>query len=102
MGVSPAWLTTEIIVHKLMIYAFVALDCGWNVPIACSLRAFDGLICQPAAIIRLITNLAKPGDFILMHEGHSENVSTILGVVEELQRRGFSFVMVTDAQMIQG
>lgn len=70
--------------------------------IAWSLRAHDGLICRTASVIQRIVNAVRTGDIILMHERGSENLDAILGVVDELQRRGFSFVIPTDAQLIQG
>ncbi len=70
--------------------------------IAWTLRAHDGLICRTTSVIQRIVKTAQPGDIILMHERGSENVDAILGVVDALQRRGFSFVIPTDAQLIQG
>ncbi len=70
--------------------------------IAWTLRAHDGLICRTTSVIHRIVKAAQPGDIILMHERGSVNVDAILGVVDALQRRGFSFVIPTDAQLIQG
>lgn len=88
-GIKNLFLKRVLIARKLRMIAW-------------TLRAHDGLICRTTSVIRRIVQTARAGDIILMHERGSENLDAILGVVDELQRRGFSFVIPTDAQLIQG
>lgn len=66
---------------------------GW------SARGRDGVSSPPQPVIDRILAAVKPGAIIVLHEGRPRNIETILRVVEELQQRGFTFVVPTDEQL---
>jgi peptidoglycan/xylan/chitin deacetylase (PgdA/CDA1 family) len=67
---------------------------AWNV------RGHDGLNCNPDAVARRVEAQAAPGAVIVLHEGKPRSNEAILRVVDELQARGFSFVIPDDDQLI--
>ena len=68
--------------------------------IAWSIRGRDGLECKPEAVARRVGAGISPGAIILLHEGRERSNEAILRVVDELQERGFSFVIPGDDQLI--
>ncbi len=67
--------------------------------IAWSVRGGDGIDCEPAAVVRRVAERAHPGAIVLLHEGRPRSNETILGVIDALQQRGFSFVIPEDEQL---
>jgi hypothetical protein len=66
---------------------------GWSV------RSGDGLCREPGAVVRRVLSRAVPGGIILMHEGRSQSIESILRTVDELRALGFSFAIPKDAQL---
>lgn len=62
---------------------------GW------SARGFDGVDCQPAAVVERIVADLGPGAIVLLHEGaaHGHNLAIIEAVLQALQDRGLSAVL---------
>jgi len=67
---------------------------AWNV------RGRDGLNCDPDAVARRVGARVAPGAVIVLHEGKKRSNEAILRVVDELQERGYSFVIPDDGQLI--
>jgi peptidoglycan/xylan/chitin deacetylase (PgdA/CDA1 family) len=61
--------------------------------IAWSVRGYDGAVCRPGPIIRRVARGASPGCIILLHEGRARSNEAILGVVDTLLAKGYSFVI---------
>lgn len=57
---------------------------GW------SARGYDGVDCQPAAVVERIAAQLGPGAIVLLHEGaaHGHNLAIIEAVLQALQDRG--------------
>jgi peptidoglycan/xylan/chitin deacetylase (PgdA/CDA1 family) len=68
--------------------------------IAWSVRGRDGVDCDPDAVARRVGARVSPGAVILLHEGQKRSNEAILRVVDELQERGYSFVIPDDEQLI--
>ncbi|MGB8166430.1 MAG: polysaccharide deacetylase family protein [Chthoniobacteraceae bacterium] len=68
--------------------------------IAWTVRGRDGVACEPARIARRVGERARPGAIILLHEGRPRSNEAILRVIDELQQRGFSFVIPEDEQLV--
>jgi len=67
---------------------------AWNV------RGRDGLNCDPDTVARRVAARVAPGAVIVLHEGKKRSNEAILRVVDELQERGYSFVIPDDDQLI--
>ncbi|MGC3989835.1 MAG: polysaccharide deacetylase family protein [Chthoniobacteraceae bacterium] len=67
--------------------------------VAWNIRGHDGLICDVEKVVERVVPQAHPGGIILLHEGRAKSNQTILRVVEELQNRGYSFVIPADDQL---
>lgn len=67
--------------------------------IAWTVRGNDGLECDPERVARRVAERARPGAIILLHEGRPRSNEAILRVIDELQQRGFSFVIPDDEQL---
>ena len=67
--------------------------------IAWSVRGGDGIDCEPAVVARRVAERAHPGAIVLLHEGRPRSNEAILGVIDALQQRGFSFVIPDDEQL---
>jgi len=67
--------------------------------VAWNIRGHDGLICDVEKVVERVVTQARPGSIILLHEGRPKSNRTILRVIEELQNRGYSFVIPADDQL---
>lgn len=67
---------------------------GWSV------RGHDGVHCDPEAVARRVAAQVKSGAIVLLHEGRARSNEAILRVVDELQARGYSFVIPGDEQLV--
>jgi len=67
--------------------------------IAWNIRGHDGIVCEPEAVVKRVVAQVKPGAIILLHEGRPRSLETILAVIQELQNRGYSFVIPADDQL---
>lgn len=67
--------------------------------VAWSVRGHDGVQCEPELVARRVAERARPGAIVLLHEGRPRSNEAILRVIDELQRRGFSFVIPDDEQL---
>ena len=66
---------------------------AWNV------RGLDGMKCDPELVARRVAERAQPGAIVLLHEGRPRSNEAILRDIDELQQRGFSFVIPDDEQL---
>jgi peptidoglycan/xylan/chitin deacetylase (PgdA/CDA1 family) len=60
---------------------------GWSV------RGFDSFGDDVARVVRRIVPRTGAGSIVVMHQGRAFSVACISGVVDELQGRGYSFVV---------
>ena len=67
--------------------------------IAWTVRGRDGMQCEPEKVARHVAAHAHPGAILLLHEGRPRSNEAILRVIDELQQRGFSFVIPDDEQL---
>jgi peptidoglycan/xylan/chitin deacetylase (PgdA/CDA1 family) len=67
--------------------------------VAWSVRGNDGVHCEPELVARRVADRAVPGAIILLHEGRPRSNEAILRVVDQLQQRGFDFVIPDDEQL---
>jgi peptidoglycan/xylan/chitin deacetylase (PgdA/CDA1 family) len=73
--------------------------------IAWSVRGFDGIRCEPAAVIQRIIPRLFPGAIILMHEGKRSataaqtSIECIMRLVEEIRGAGYDFVIPDDTDL---
>jgi peptidoglycan/xylan/chitin deacetylase (PgdA/CDA1 family) len=80
VGFKHAWLHRALTKRRLR---FIS----WSV------RAHDGLRCDPAVVLGRISARTDPGAILLLHEGRARSVETILAAVDHLIERGFRFVI---------
>lgn len=55
-----------------------------------------------AADVAAVLRNVKPGDTVLMHDSFRPSVTAALRIVDELQRRGYRFVTVSELLTVQG
>ncbi|MEI9893626.1 MAG: polysaccharide deacetylase family protein [Chthoniobacter sp.] len=67
---------------------------GWSV------RGKDGVTCEPEAVARRVGERVSPGAIVLLHEGRARSNEAILRVIDDLQERGYSFVIPADEQLV--
>jgi peptidoglycan/xylan/chitin deacetylase (PgdA/CDA1 family) len=67
---------------------------GWSV------RGHEGVTCDPEAVARRVGTGVTPGAIVLLHEGRPRSNEAILRVIDDLQARGYSFVIPGDEQLI--
>lgn len=60
---------------------------GW------SARAFDATTDDPGTVLRRLLPDVSPGAILLLHQGRARSVEIIARVVDELQQRGYAFVI---------
>ena len=60
---------------------------GWTA------RAFDTTTHDPDVVIRRLMPAVKPGAIVVLHQGRSSSLNVIARVLEELQQRGYEFVI---------
>lgn len=60
---------------------------GWSV------RGFDSFGDDVERVVRRIVPRAGPGSIIVMHQGRGFSVACVSRVIDELQKRGYSFVI---------
>ena len=66
---------------------------GWTV------RGFDALGRDVERVIRRIVSGVRPGAIVVLHQGRPTSLRCIERVVEELQARGYEFVIPEDGQL---
>ncbi len=66
---------------------------GW------STRAFDTQTADVELIAARVVRAVRPGSVILMHQGLSHSVRALTRVVDELQKRGYRFVLPDEARL---
>jgi peptidoglycan/xylan/chitin deacetylase (PgdA/CDA1 family) len=60
---------------------------GWTA------RAFDTTTHDPDVVINRLMPAVKPGAIVVLHQGRSSSVNVITRVLDELQGRGYTFVI---------
>ena len=66
---------------------------GWTA------RAFDTMTDDAEVVVRRLLPDVQPGAILLMHQGRPQSVRMIEHVVDELQRRGYAFVVPSAARL---
>jgi len=65
-----------------------------------NVRGHDGLCAIPKRCSRRVLAQAHPGAIVLLHEGRPRSIECILHVTDELLRRGYTFVIPSDEQLV--
>lgn len=78
-----------------------AKDEGMSV-ILWSLDPKDWASHSASAVLQTMTRHATAGDIILMHDMSGSSVSAALGLVDNLQQRGYCFVTVSELAKLSG
>ncbi|MEO8353577.1 MAG: polysaccharide deacetylase family protein [Chthoniobacteraceae bacterium] len=87
VGLKHVWLHRELDRAGLRLI-------GWSV------RGRDGVSSDPEVVARRVVARVHPGAIIVLHEGKPRSVEGILGVVDALQERGYTFVIPGDYQLL--
>jgi peptidoglycan/xylan/chitin deacetylase (PgdA/CDA1 family) len=66
---------------------------GWSV------RSFDAVRDEFEKVMHRIQRDTRPGGIIVMHQGREWSARTIAAAVDQLQARGYSFVIPDDARL---
>jgi peptidoglycan/xylan/chitin deacetylase (PgdA/CDA1 family) len=69
---------------------------GWSV------RGFDAFGNDVERVVRRIVPRVRPGAIIVLHQGRPMSLRCIERVVDELQRRGYAFVVPEDGRLRSG
>jgi peptidoglycan-N-acetylglucosamine deacetylase len=60
---------------------------GWTT------RGFDSTTSDGAVVLRRLMSGVRPGAIVVMHQGRIWSTKVVAHVVDELQKRGYSFVV---------
>ena len=96
-GIAARWFRAPVgmknpFVHPLLAKRGLRLI-GWTV------RGFDSVVDDAQRVAERIVPRVSPGAIVVMHQGRSWSARTIERVVDELQHRGFRFVIPDDTQL---
>jgi peptidoglycan/xylan/chitin deacetylase (PgdA/CDA1 family) len=94
---NSRWFRSPLGFKNLWLH-WVLRRCGMRL-VLWSVRAHDGVVCDPESVIRRVRKQAQPGAVILMHECRPRSNEAILGVVDTLLADGFAFVIPRDEQL---
>jgi len=98
LGAAPRWFRAPVGMKNP--YVHPQLDrrrlrlIGWSV------RGFDGLLKDVGRIAGRIVPRVKAGSIVVMHQGRPTSLQSIERVVDELQQRGFTFVIPDDDRLL--
>lgn len=97
-GERPRWFRAPVgmknpAVHPILSRRGMRLI-GW------SIRAFDGVRADPQRVLARVAPQFRPGGILVMHQGLPQSKDTLQSVIEEAQRRGYTFVIPQDAQLL--
>jgi peptidoglycan/xylan/chitin deacetylase (PgdA/CDA1 family) len=67
--------------------------------VAWSVRGRDGIECDPSAVAERVAQRVHPGAILLLHEGRPRSNEAILRMIDELQQRGYDFIIPDDEQL---
>ena len=88
-GAAPAWFRAPVGMKN----PFVHPALGGMPLVGWSARAFDATTDDPETVLRRLLPDVEPGAILLLHQGRPRSVEIISRVVDELQRRGYTFVV---------
>jgi peptidoglycan/xylan/chitin deacetylase (PgdA/CDA1 family) len=96
-GRTPRWFRAPVgmknpFVHPLLSETKQPLI-GW------SARGFDTQSSDPAAIAARVLRGARPGAIVLMHQGLPHSVAALANVIDDLEARGYRFVVPDDGRL---
>ena len=66
---------------------------GWQA------RGFDTVRSEPERVAARIASRVTPGAIIVMHQGRAHSLRCIEGVIDDLQKKGYSFVIPSDSRL---
>lgn len=90
-GEKPAWFRAPVgfknpFFHPLLAKRGMQLI-GWTA------RGYDAVVGDPEKVVARILPDVKPGAIILLHQGRSFSLRVLERVIDELQSRGYAFVV---------
>lgn len=96
-GEQPRWFRAPVgmknpAVHPILARRNMRLI-GW------SIRAFDGVRADPQRVLARVSPQLRPGGILVMHQGLPQSRQVLQSVIEEAQRRGYTFVVPQDSQL---
>lgn len=97
-GERPGWFRAPVgmknpAVHPILARRNMRLI-GWNI------RAFDGVRADPQRVLARVAPRLRPGGILVMHQGLPQSKEVLERVIEEAQRRGYTFVIPQDSQLL--
>lgn len=96
-GAEPRWFRAPVGMQNPFVYPHLRRRgmrlIGWTI------RGFDATRDNIEAVTARIVPATGRGSIIVMHQGRGWSVRTVERVVDELQRRGFRFVIPEDGRL---
>lgn len=96
-GVASRWFRAPVGMKNPFVHPALARRgmrlIGW------SARAFDATRSDVDAIVRRIVARTRPGAILVLHQGRPWSLQAIGRVVDELQQRGYTFVVPADERL---
>lgn len=94
---APVWFRAPVgmknpFVHPALAHRGMRLV-GWTA------RAFDAVLSDPDEIMRRLLPNVAPGAIFVLHQGRAHSVRVLERVIEELQSRGYAFVIPDDGRL---
>lgn len=86
LGEAPQWFRPPVGHHNL--FLTVPLKALGLTMAIWDCRGFDGVLRNPATILRLIRRSLKPGSIILLHDGPPASAQLLEGTLEMVRERG--------------
>ena len=69
---------------------------GWTV------RGFDAVVSDGAAIVARMLPEVRPGAIIVLHQGREHSLAVLEHVIREVKAWGYDFVVPDDSQLLEG
>lgn len=96
-GVTTTWFRAPVgtknpAVHPILEERGMRLI-GWSV------RAFDAVISDPARVSNRIVPHLFPGAILVLHQGRSHSLAVLERVIDDVQARGYAFVVPDDGRL---
>lgn len=96
-GVDSRWFRAPVgmknpFVHPVLARRGMRLI-GW------SIRGFDATRSDVDAVVRRVASRVRRGAILVMHQGRPWSLRAIEAVIDELQRRGYAFVIPADDRL---
>lgn len=96
-GAVPIWFRAPVGMKNPAVHAELPKRrmrlIGWSV------RGFDTVSSDPAQVASRIVPRVSPGAIVVLHQGRASSLACIGRVIDDLQQRGYSFVIPEDTRL---